>query len=320
MTSFLLVGRAVERAGANYLASIGGLVERADPLGRVLPRSRLLCAGLGLLAEDVHAALAPDRATSAGRSIGELAALLSILTKIDDEVIDARAFHAAVPRANLREATRRWLAVTRDALHRGETGSAEPRAALAAHLGRRIRALAVDDARREELLARIREGWETQVDAVSVLTDDPRRADRAEVLRVTRRISGDWVVIIAAVGALGAEARGLSAREIEALRDVGAYLQRADALADLDKDRREGLTSTWAACELATRGRAIQPLLPFEASWPVSERTRLRRELAALGPLALRLEWIHAMLLGRAAPQLDKGAQRSAGAAACSAR
>src|SRR6202044_3408956 len=98
-------------AGDRFLAAIGPALDAADVDGRVTPGSRLLCASLGLLGVETYRALG-----GRGREgeVGRAAAMLSLLTKIDDQWIDAPAFHggASTPRAELRARVRAFLAPT----------------------------------------------------------------------------------------------------------------------------------------------------------------------------------------------------------------
>jgi hypothetical protein len=232
--------RDLLQAGEGWLAELGPAVSAADPHGLVEPRSRLLCAGLGVLSQITYRALGGSRVAD---EVGRAGALLSLLTKIDDQVIDSPAFHggATRDRAELREATRAFLAPTLASLTAGRAIDAEPRCALAAELGRSLRALAGDPARLLHLLATIAMGWEVQVEAVALLTSHPAKVTRAEVDRITGRISGAWLLMIAMIGALPSDAkRPLSAAEEEAFFAWGSAVQRADALADLEKDLADG--------------------------------------------------------------------------------
>ena len=81
---------------ATHLRPLAGLIASADIEGRVSARSRVLCCGLACLARACYGALGGTRQIEA---VGEAAAMLSLLTKIDDEVIDALAFHGGTARA-----------------------------------------------------------------------------------------------------------------------------------------------------------------------------------------------------------------------------
>jgi hypothetical protein len=326
--------------GRACLARVGAEVDDADPGGLVVPRSRLLCAGLARLATEVANALG---AGSRREEIADLAASISLLTKIDDEVIDALAFHggARSEAADVARRTLTFLAPTLASMRAAEPVTGEPRCRLAAAVGLRIRRLAGEVSRAEALLDLLAQGWQTQVDAVATLTRDPREADLAQVDRVTRRISGDWLAIVSACGALPIEARRwLGDDEIEAVRDLGLYVQRTDSLCDLEKDQAEGLTSTWAACEVVRRAGRPASTLPelYDAvalhavdagAIPSRETSRaIAARLAELGGLASLLEWIRKMLLSRylAHPLTDRARRAIVRSAArpveapCSAR
>jgi hypothetical protein len=324
--------------GRTAMSRLGAAVDEADPAGLVLPRSRLLCAGLARLAVEVARSLgAGERA----REVADVAASISILTKLDDEVIDARAFHggAATDRLTLARKTAAFLAPTLASMREGSPATTEPRCVLAATIGARIRGLAGSPSRGEALLDLLARGWTTQVEAVVTLTNDPAAVDLRTIDRVTRRISGDWLAIVAACGALPREARRwLAADEIEAIRDLGLYIQRSDSLCDLEKDQAEGLTSTWAACRAARVGRPVPPR-SLEALFEVlhragidaaaipsrAETEALATRLRELGGVHGLLEWIRKMLLARylAHPLARAGTReivRTKAGAPCSAR
>ncbi len=298
--------RVIDRGRAS-LDRLGHEIDEADPGGSVLPRSRVLCAGLAELAAGVLGTLGPLEREP---EVTDLAASLSLLTKIDDEVIDSLVFHGGskTDRESLREKTKNFLNETWLSIEACEPHSREPRCLLAARVGRRMRALAASEASLMALLDLVRDGWQTQVDAVASLTDDSQQVDRAEIDRITRRISGDWLALIAACGTLPSGSH-LSSEEVEAIRDAGAFIQRADSLADLEKDQREGLTSTWAACEIARLAPASSlpamyrsaSLLDLERrAWPsVAALTCMRHQLARFPDLLQALEWIRLMLLSR---------------------
>jgi hypothetical protein len=317
--------RVIDRGRAS-LGRLGREIDEADPGGSVLPRSRVLCAGLAELATGVLSVLGPrDRE----HDVTDLAASLSLLTKIDDEVIDSLEFHggAASARDFVRKKTEIFLDETRRSIETGEAHSPEPRCLLAARVGRRMRDLAASAASHDALLQLVRDGWRTQADAVALLTGDARAADPGEIDRVTRRISGDWLALIAACGTLPSGS-SLSHDEVEAIRDAGAFIQRADALADLEKDQREGLTSTWAACAIARMAPATSlpamyrsaALLDLEReAWPsVAALACVRHRLARFPEIVPALEWIRVMLLSRyRAHALHASPSATQGGAAC---
>ncbi len=305
------------RTGREQLHRLAGAVDAADPRSTVSPRSRLLCAGLAELARVTHAAVGGDP----GRALAMRAAsLLSLLTKLDDQVIDGPAFHGGhrTDRGTLRRRTRTYLAPTLASIRTAAPATDESRCALAAELGQTLRAPGVLPDRRAHLLEVIARGWEIQVDAVAILTAHPATADPDEVARVTREISGAWLLMIALCGSLPEDAgRGLTPAEERAFFDLGGPIQRADALADLDKDAAEGLIATvpglhcWragGAAHLDAVSRRDIPALFRAVAACDADRAclpragELEQALAALGPLGelpALLAWIHGFLLAR---------------------
>jgi hypothetical protein len=326
--------------GDRCLAEIGTAVDAADPAGLVEPRSRALCAGLGLLGVETYRALGGVERAS---DVGLAAAMLSLLTKVDDQVIDGARFHggASTDRAELRARTRAFLAPTLASVRAASAANDEPRCALAARLGRALSDLGGEAARRERLLAMIEEGWEIQVDAVATLTSHPASVTRGEVARVTRRISGAWLAMIAMVGTLPADAaRPLARAEEEGFFTWGWAIQRADALADLAKDLADGHLSSYPgrllweraprAFEAAVGGdparvyRLVREHAVDRACLPdAAETAALAGELAGLGAVPSLLGWIHRFLVGRyvAHPLSARSAiTREGRQATCSAR
>ena len=309
----------LEQAGAAALAVLGPAVDEADPEGRVLPRSRMLCAALGELGVLAFNALGGG----GGEREGEVrlaAAALSLLTKIDDEVIDRRPFHGgmATDRRVVRARTEAFLAPTLASLGTGLAANAEPRCAFAADVGRRLARLAASRAHLHHVLEVIAEGWRVQVDAVATLSSHPGELSLAEVAGVTRRISGAWLLMIALVGSLPAEAaRPFTADEEEAIHDWGFHIQRADALADLQKDLEDGLVSSYAGRLLwereparylrACRAGDAAALYAMAARHRVDEAclrggedpTELAARLRGLGEVGDLLAWIHGFLIRR---------------------
>lgn len=306
--------------GKKTLSLVDDLLDRADRRAPVSARSRLLCAGLGVLAEDAYTALGGD---SRREEIGHAAALLSLLTKVDDEVIDARRFHRGPLRTathdELREGTRAYLAPTLRSLHAAYPVANQPRCELAAEIGRSLRGLAATPARLDALLRVIRAGWEVQVDAVDILSRHPEHSTSFEVARVTAAISGYWLLMITMIGALPAETdRMLSQSEQQAFLRWGWYIQRADALADFGKDAEAGLANSWAghvlyerardeyiealrACDTSRLYRLLQDTEADVTCVPASEAPLLRAasELEQLGEVPAWLRWIHGMLTQR---------------------
>jgi hypothetical protein len=302
---------------ARHLRPLASLLDCADPSASVTPRSRMLCAGLACLARSCYTALGGGSRID---EVGEAAAMLSLLTKIDDQVIDALEFHGGPlehdrDRVALDRRTRAYLAPTLASIRAGQPVNAEPRCLLAAALGRRLSSLAGDRERLAHLLDTIAFGWEVQVRAVRVLSSDPSRIEAAEVEAVTADISGAWLLMITMIGELPEDAsRPLSVDEIAGFYEWGLHIQTADALADLAKDTADGLVASRPGFELARvrpdlwRGafeRAeLEPLYrgmveeEIDLSlWPDAEQLdALERQLAGLGAVPTWLRWIHGFL------------------------
>ena len=138
------IGGALARAGAARLHRLAPALDAADPGGRVVPRSRLLCAALGSLAEACYGGLGGGLG-GRGRAeeVGDAAALLSLLTKLDDQVIDAPAFHRGLSRRDAGEKTRAFLAPTLTSICEARPAAPAGRCLLAAELGARLRRLAL---------------------------------------------------------------------------------------------------------------------------------------------------------------------------------
>ena len=300
-----------------HLPGLASVIAAADPEGRVTPRSQVLCAGLAVLARSGYAALGGTRHAHA---VGDAAAMLSLLTKIDDQVIDALEFHggplAARDPRELDRRTRAYLGPTLASLRSGAPATDEPRCALAADLGRRLHALArATPERLDHLIATVAFGWEVQVRAVRVLSSDPTRVELAAVEAVTADISGAWLLMVTMIGELPEDARRpLSPSEEAAFYAWGRSIQAADAFADLGKDTADGLVaslpgvllarehpSAWRAAfesgALAPLARGLveagidRALLPDPASLAARERA-----LAGLGEVGPWLAWIHGFL------------------------
>jgi hypothetical protein len=232
-------------AGDRFLAELGPAATAADPEGRVEPRSRVLCAALGLLSVVAYRALGGGQRAA---EVGRAGAMLSLLTKIDDQVIDDLSFHGgpSADREELRRRTRAFLAPTLRSLQDACPANEEPRCAFAADLGCALRDLAGERSRLDHLLETIAMGWEVQVEAVCVLTSHPASVRREQVADITRRISGAWLLMIAMVGSLPEDAaRPLEAAEEEGFFAWGSAIQRTDALADLAKDLADGHLSSY---------------------------------------------------------------------------
>lgn len=300
------------------------LVDRADPAGSVSPASRLLCAGLGHLAAATLASTHPAPSSALLREVADLAALLALLTKIDDQVIDDPGFHrrGALDEQACASRVRRYLAPTLVALRGGVVPAGTQQAdlgrcTLAADLGRRLRRLGRGGTGLAQLMRWIERGWEVQAQAVAALSRPPGHADEQAINHLTREISGCWLLFIALVGAVPRGCRPLQPRETDAFLSWGGWIQRADALADLHKDVAEGLISSAPLVALATRERALveqawrgAPCAPIDAALVrheldraacpgTAELRRLDGALAGLGALPVLLRWIEGFLLQR---------------------
>jgi hypothetical protein len=266
--------------------------------------------------------------------------MLSLLTKVDDQIIDAPEHHggASTDRAEIVARTRAFLAPTLASIRDARPATAEPRCALAADVGRALRSLAADEARLDRVLATIGLGWEVQVEAVRVLTSHPASITRAEVAAVTRSISGVWLLMIARLGELPAGARrAFTPAEEDGFFAWGWAIQRADALADLAKDLADGHLSSWPGLLLWERApdaylgaaarsdaAALYALLcehgVDHACLPDgAEAEALVAALPELGDVGSMLAWIHDHLARRylAHPHYQG---REAGSPTCSAR
>lgn len=321
------VGEATLLACASeHLVSLAPIVALADPEARVRERSRMLCAGLAVLARACLRALAgPGVALGEReREVGDAAAMLALLTKIDDQVIDDRRFHGGPllhrdPLA-LDRRTRAYLAPTLRSICTASPADATPRCSLAARLGASLRLLACSRERLEHVLDIIAFGWEVQVRAVRLLSSPPAHVDPAAIRAVSADISGAWLLMVTAIGELPAAARrSVSSHEEAAFYRWGLAIQAADALADLDKDTADGLVASWPgvlldACEPGRERwrrayaeddarellagmieHAIEPAILPSAR----ERLELDATLAELGAVPHWLAWIHDFLLQR---------------------
>lgn len=310
------------RTAARHLHELQPLLARADPGGLISPRSRMLCSGLSCLARSAYLALGGRQQLDA---VGEAAAMLSLLTKLDDQIIDALEFHggplAPAPTrrpTELDARTRAYLAPTLASIRQARPVSPEPRCLLAAELGQRLRALACSSERLDHLLDTIAFGWEVQVRAVRLLSSPPETVSPAAVAAVSADISGAWLLMITMIGELPADAaRPLSAHECASFYSWGLHIQTADALADLAKDTADGLVCSRPGQHLAQREpqlwrRALErgelaPLyagmvehdLDLELLPRADELDALADQLGALGQVGAWLRWIHAFLSWR---------------------
>jgi hypothetical protein len=290
----------IQQSGQQQLEPVIALVEAADPKQTVSMANRLLCAGLSELAVVSARALGGEET----KRSAEAAALLALVTKIDDQVIDAPEFHR--DRRNLQQQTRAFLAPTLLAIQYPEQAALDPRSCLAARLGFLLKKAPLE--RRDFLLELIASGWEVQVRAVSVLTEHPRNNAPEEVEAVTTAISEAWLKMIACCGVLTPGTRLFTAEELAGFKDWGAVIQRADALTDLEKDRRDG---HWSALPSFLWFQADaqgweQEKNNFSSYYQAVARYQIDQQLKKPPPAALQLgelgsllSWIQQFLLGR---------------------
>jgi hypothetical protein len=249
--------RPLLHAGERFFSALARPLDDADPGGLVSGPSRLLCSALGLVSQLCYGACGGrDEAYEAGLAGAQLA----LLTKLDDEVIDAPAFHGVGRRrglAGMRAKVLAYLEPTRRSLRSGRPASSEPRARFAASLGARLAALSGSPDRLEHLLDVVEEGFRVQADAVAIFSAPPAAVSLGEVAAVTARISGAWLLMIALCGTLPADARPLSPEDEALFYAWGWHVQRADALCDLAKDLGDGLGSTYPLRLLWARDPAL---------------------------------------------------------------
>ena len=127
----LPIGPRLLHIGRVYLERCEPLAAAADPHGSVSPPSRLLCAALSALGLEAYRALGGQRHVTA---VGTAAAMLALLTKIDDQVIDSAAFHGGMNSEPETVATRvrAHLAPTLASVRAGAPATPEPRCLLGA--------------------------------------------------------------------------------------------------------------------------------------------------------------------------------------------
>jgi len=300
-----VIGDRLLATGTRVVRERGRLLDAADPDGSVTGRSRLLCAALAELAVACYRGLGGRGREGA---VADAAGLLSLLTKIDDQVIDAPSMHGAGEDARdaVERRVRAYLAPTLRSIVDARPADPSGRCALAAELGVGLRELAADDARLEEVLDVIAAGWAIQVQAVRVLSGDPARTKREDVEVVTAQISGLWLEMITLVGALPSDVRPLTVDERMAFEGWGAWIQRADALSDFGKDRDDGLRSSLPSYALSA---LAEPGPPYEALArhrideammpPPGALDALVARHHALGDVPSLLRWIHGFLTWR---------------------
>ena len=134
-----LIERMLHDTGRRTLNELRPWIVAADPERRVAERSAHLCAALSALATAAYRALGGRLASA---KVERAAALLSLLTKIDDQVIDAPDFHAGHEGEALQRRVTEYLAPTLASIERGAPVESSPRCALAGRLGAELRALA----------------------------------------------------------------------------------------------------------------------------------------------------------------------------------
>lgn len=308
------VADLLRATGERHLAALRDDLDRADPHGLVSPAARLLCCGLAALAESA----ARSRGVVDVAPTGRAAARLALLTKLDDEVIDAAEFHGGpdTPRREVRRRTEVFLAPTLRSVRDAHPADDSPRCRFAADLGAELQSLAIDQDRLSDLVELIADGWEIQVDAVEVLSAAPDAIEREHLANVTGAISGAWLAMVTFVGLLGA-VDGPTDAEEAAFFEWGLPIQAADALADLHKDLRDdfvgtlplsiahGRSSAEVDAALGRRDAARLDALLVQtgadvAVLPDLEGLRqLDSALSRLGAVPRIMRWIHGFLLGR---------------------
>ena len=317
LDQYMPIGSILLHTGSVYLEHCKPLVATADPRGTVSNSSRLLCAGLATLSLEAYKSLGGRLHV---KDVGIGAAMLSLLTKIDDQLIDSFSFHGGMGSdpEEVADQVRVQLEPTLISIRTGVPATLETRCNLAAALGRRLRALSDDPRRLEHLLSVISQGWEIQAIGVSTLCRQPGEVSLDQVIRASRDISGAWLLMVTLVGTLPADAsRPLLSDEEESFYEWGEYIQQADALADLDKDIQDGLVctvpghyayrrdpETFLAAAANRDSDSLYALYADTgadlACLPSSrQRHKLLAPLAELGHVGLILEWIHGLLLWR---------------------
>jgi hypothetical protein len=304
-------------SGDYFLGELEELVTAADPDQLVGPKPRYLCAALGLLSQVCYDALGGVKER---RGVGRVGALLSLLTKIDDQVIDDLGFHCgtAYSYEDVADRTRAYLDPTLNSILTGRAVNGEARCFMAATLGRELGQLAGSELRLRQVLNWISEGWAIQVRAVATLSRHGSAVTVAQVEDVTRDISGAWLLMIAAIGTLPEDVdRGFTRDEESGFFDWGWHIQRADALADMAKDLGDGLISSYPDRLLYDLDREAYEGCVSGASrgavYEICRRLDLDRlclpgageiegcqqRLSGLGRVPSLLRWIHGFLTWR---------------------
>ena len=275
----------------------------------------LLCCGLGLLSLEVYLSLGGKQHIE---EVERAAALFSLVSKIDDQRVDARNFHAGLDKDDVQVRAELYLHATLDSIEAGLPLHDEPRLRLAAALGSTLQDLAGGSSRLERFSQLLDLGVELQVATTTGFTSPPSEVpmDTIEVLTADTPLA--WFAAILSIGTLPEDAeRGLSSAETEALRAWACYLQWADNLADLEKDLEQGHTSCYLGRSLweqhpkeyedaVEKGdwAAVYHLLAEEdldrSLLPDQEHLEeLGEALAELGGLQDLFAWIHRFLITR---------------------
>lgn len=304
--------------GSRYLEELQLLINQGDPQSLVHSKPKFLCCALAQLSLLCYESLG-------GRAhmgpVGRAGAMLAILTKIDDQVIDGLPFHGGRSGSfkQVRQKTKDYLAPTLESIKTGRAANSEGRCVLAARLGAELQLLARENHDRLDLLLDwIERGWDIQAEAVATLTRHGSEVTMAQVEKVTRDISGAWLLMISAIGSLPSDAaRVLTDDEVEAFYDLGWHIQRADSLADMAKDIGDGLISSYPdkwlysldrdAYERCVREANEREVYSLCASLDIDKRCmpepgefeRGSEALGGLGGLGDLLAWIHGFLTWR---------------------
>ncbi len=311
------VAKEIFSVGEALFPSILPLLEEADPEGTISAQSRKLCASLGALAQACYAELG---GVVHQEAVGRAAALLSLLTKLDDQVIDGLGFHGRLhsDRVSVEARVRAYLAPTLRSIFEAKAETAEPRCALAAELGRSLRAISAHPARLSSLLEWIAKGWEIQAQGVAWFSTHPAPQQLAAIEEITAQISGAWLLMITLVGTLPEDAsRMLTLDEQEAYGAWGRWIQSADALADFAKDCADGMGNSvaghrlWLArparyLDAYKRGDLARLYTMLEETQtdtsllpPVAAIENLEERLSSLPSLVRMLRWIQRFLIQR---------------------
>lgn len=304
--------------GSRYLEELQLLISQGDPKSLVSSKPKFLCCALAQLSLLSYESLGGSTKKGA---VGRAGAMLAILTKIDDQVIDGLPFHGGQRDSfeRIRQKTRDYLAPTLESIKTGRAANGEGRCVLAARLGAELQLLAGENPSRLELLLEwIEAGWDIQAEAVATLTRHSSERTMAQVEKVTRDISGAWLLMISAIGSLPSDAaRVFTEDEVEAFYDLGWHIQRADSLADMAKDIGDGLISSYPdkwlysldreAYERCVREANEREVYSLCASLDIDQRCmpepgefeRGGEALGGLGGLGDLLSWIHGFLTWR---------------------